>query len=66
MVTDGPTPRPLCDADRQELARRRFVEGYQPDRERPGDYGWLCIALCIGLALLCAVGLAVLSQWGRP
>ncbi len=57
MVTDGPTPRPLCDADRQELIRRRCVEGYQPDRERPGDYGWLCIVAV--MVISAAVGIAV-------
>jgi hypothetical protein len=59
----GPIPRPMCDAGRQELARRRFVEGYDTDRQRPGDHGWPCVLLCIGLALAIAAGLAVVSQW---
>ncbi len=56
-MNPGPMPRPLCAADQQELNRRRCVEGTDPDRIRPRDYG-LALALAIPVV---AVGYAFIA-----
>ncbi len=59
-VNPGPMPRELCAADQQELHRRRCVEGTNPDRPRPADYGLGAIALGVVLAVLAG---AILHAW---
>lgn len=64
QANPGPMPRQLSAADQHRLdARRKCVDGFDPDHIRPRDYGLACALAVPVVAFGYAVIAAVMGGW---